>query len=166
MPSMQLWCLPHHCDGTPLKKADTMCGIALQHARKRKEDRYPELCGLVGRARLSRLFFFDVMFCVCFLTLIVMVCNAFASWSLHRTFSATSCRFYIFCCWSSFFTSVVFFTLDVLMPKLQLLNNLILRPCRHNLLSLVMENCSSSRHVYMFTVCCNLVLWRLKKCTL
>ena len=38
----------HHCDGTPLQKADTMNGIALQHARKRKEDRYPELCGLEG----------------------------------------------------------------------------------------------------------------------
>ena len=42
----------HYCDGTPLKKADTMNGIAIQHARKRKEDRYPELCGLEGRARL------------------------------------------------------------------------------------------------------------------
>ena len=97
MPSMQLWCLPHHCDGTPLKKADTMCGIALQHARKRKEDRYPELCGLVGRARLSRWFFFDVMFCVCFLTLIVMVCNGFLHLGVFTARSrATSCRFYIF----------------------------------------------------------------------
>ena len=37
----------HHCDGTPLKKADTMNGIALQHA-----NRFPELCGLEERARL------------------------------------------------------------------------------------------------------------------
>ena len=42
----------HHGDGTLLRKADKVDGIALQHARTRKEDRYPELCGLNGRARL------------------------------------------------------------------------------------------------------------------
>ena len=42
----------HHGDGTPLRKADTTNGVALRHARKRKEDRYPELCGTGGRARM------------------------------------------------------------------------------------------------------------------
>ena len=42
----------HHGDGTPLRKADTCSGVALKHARKRKEDRYPELCGMGGRAKL------------------------------------------------------------------------------------------------------------------
>ena len=35
----------HHGDGTPLRKANTTNGVAPRHARKRKEDRYPELCG-------------------------------------------------------------------------------------------------------------------------
>ena len=42
----------HHGDGTPLRKADNVDGIALQHVRKRKEDTCPELCELNGRARL------------------------------------------------------------------------------------------------------------------
>ena len=42
----------HHGLGTPLRKADKIDGVALQHARKRKEHRYPELCGLNGRTRL------------------------------------------------------------------------------------------------------------------
>ena len=33
----------HHCDRTPLKKADMTNGIVLQYARKRKEDRCQEL---------------------------------------------------------------------------------------------------------------------------
>ena len=35
----------HHADGTPLRKADTTNGVALRHARKQTEDRYPDLCG-------------------------------------------------------------------------------------------------------------------------
>ena len=42
----------HHGDGTPVRKADTLNGVALKYARKRKEDRYPELCAMGGRARL------------------------------------------------------------------------------------------------------------------
>ena len=42
----------HHGDDTPLRKANNVDGIALQHARKRKETRYPVLCELNGRARL------------------------------------------------------------------------------------------------------------------
>ena len=42
----------HHGDGTPVRKADTCNGVALKYVRKRKEDRYPELCGMGGRARL------------------------------------------------------------------------------------------------------------------
>ena len=38
----------HHGDGTPLRKADQIDGVALQ----RKEQRYPELSGSNGRARL------------------------------------------------------------------------------------------------------------------
>ena len=34
----------HHGDGTPVRKTDTTNGVAPRHARKRKADRYPELC--------------------------------------------------------------------------------------------------------------------------
>ena len=36
----------HHGDGTPLRKADTTNGVALTG------DRYPELCGTGGKARM------------------------------------------------------------------------------------------------------------------
>ena len=41
----------HHGDGTHLKKTDEKDGGALKLPRK-KEDRYPKLCGAIGRARL------------------------------------------------------------------------------------------------------------------
>ena len=39
----------HHCDETPLMKADTMNGIPFQHARKRKEDSTRNCAVLRGR---------------------------------------------------------------------------------------------------------------------
>ena len=41
----------HHCDGTPLKKADMTNVTAFQHARKRKEDRCPN-CAVLWRERV------------------------------------------------------------------------------------------------------------------
>ena len=41
-----------HCDGCPRQKAADRDGVAITAARKRKEDRYPELVGGRSRTRL------------------------------------------------------------------------------------------------------------------